>query len=304
TGELARVGDTYVRGLHRALRARQALAICALDLRDRLCPGLETEALVSPFAPTGIASAGAHSGMAHTAKRLFWAMNLGGLTVRVAATRTWKRVSEHAILTRAAAISFYATAALIPFLGLLIALSAHWLPWILGGSTNGPLPPVAFNLLDSLLPRDAVSLIAREIARLRGQAPTGLISAGLVVLLWLSSSVYMEVIDAMNVILNAREARPFWKRRLIAAAMTIGQAAILIAATITIVAWRQIMKFLGLGPLASTLATLVHGLMVFIMVLLSFALALHVAPDAEQDWVWITPGSLLGTVVVLGGSVL
>src|SRR5262249_59401617 len=39
-------------------RARQPLAICALDLRDRLCPGLETEALVSAFALSGIASAG------------------------------------------------------------------------------------------------------------------------------------------------------------------------------------------------------------------------------------------------------
>jgi membrane protein len=44
--------------------------------------------------------------------------------------------------------------------------------------------------------------------------------------------------------------------------------------------------------------------MVFAMVLLSLALALHVGPDAEQDWVWITPGGLLGTVIVLGVSLV
>ena len=64
------------------------------------------------------------------------------------------------------------------------------------------------------------------------------------------------------------------------------------------------LKLLGLSQPVSILATAVHGMSVFVMVLLSFALALHVGPDADQDWVWITPGSLLGTVVVLGVSLL
>ena len=57
-------------------------------------------------------------------------MHLGGLTFHEAAVRTWTRINEHAILTRAAAITFYAFAALVPFMALLIALTAHWLPWI------------------------------------------------------------------------------------------------------------------------------------------------------------------------------
>ena len=57
-------------------------------------------------------------------------MNLGGLTFHEAAVRTWTRINEDAILTRAAAISFYAFAALVPFMALLIALTAHWLPLI------------------------------------------------------------------------------------------------------------------------------------------------------------------------------
>ena len=57
-------------------------------------------------------------------KRLWSALHLGGLTPREAAVRTWQRIDEHAILTRAAAIAFYAIAALIPFMGLLVALTA------------------------------------------------------------------------------------------------------------------------------------------------------------------------------------
>ncbi len=38
------------------------------------------------------------------------------------------------------------------------------------------------------------------------------------------------------------------------------------------------------------------------MVLLSFAVTFYIAPDADQRWEWITPGSLLGTVGFLAGS--
>ena len=50
-------------------------------------------------------------------------MHLGGLTFREVCLRTWTKINEHEILTRAAAISFYALAALVPFLALVITLS-------------------------------------------------------------------------------------------------------------------------------------------------------------------------------------
>jgi membrane protein len=147
-------------------------------------------------------------------------------------------------------------------------------------------------------------LVARELMRLRAQPPSGLISFGLAAVLWLSSSVFVEIIDAMNFILGVRETRSFWKRRAIAIVMTLSQAAILIAAVVTIVAWPQIVDLLNLSQAAAILATTIHWITVFFTVLLSFALALYVAPDAEQQWEWITPGSLLGTVVLLAFCVV
>ena len=43
---------------------------------------------------------------------------------------------------------------------------------------------------------------------------------------------------------------------------------------------------------------------VFFTVLSSFALALYVAPDSKRRWEWITPGSLLGTLVLLAISLV
>ena len=49
--------------------------------------------------------------------RLREALSLGGLSVRELASRTWKKILENEIMTRAAAVSFYAMLALVPFLG-------------------------------------------------------------------------------------------------------------------------------------------------------------------------------------------
>ena len=40
------------------------------------------------------------------------------------------------------------------------------------------------------------------------------------------------------------------------------------------------------------------------MVLLSFALTFYVGPDAQHRWVWVTPGSLAGTVAFLAFCIL
>ena len=65
--------------------------------------------------------------MTSSRRRLLSAMHLGGLTFREVCLRTWTKINEHEILTRAATISFYALAALVPFLALVIALSAWFL---------------------------------------------------------------------------------------------------------------------------------------------------------------------------------
>jgi membrane protein len=243
--------------------------------------------------------------MAFLTKRLWSAMQLGGLTLTEAATRTWTRINEHEILTRAAAITFYAIAALVPFLALVITLTAYCLPWIartaVGGGTAS-LDPM--DTLRELIPGDAVAIVARELERLRQQPLTGLISFGLVATLWLASSLFLAIIDAMNRIMGVSDSRPYWKLRSLAMLMTISEAAILIAALATTVAWPQILGWLGLSWMAAVVATAGHGITVFIMILLSFAMALYFGSDADQRWEWITPGSLLGSLVLLCVSFL
>jgi membrane protein len=239
--------------------------------------------------------------MPFSVERFRSAVHLGGLSAREAVSRTWNGINDHAVLTRAAAISFYAIAAIVPFLGLLIVLTSRWLPLIENKSADGS----AFDRVEpigDLLPAETVAFLSRELDRLRERSPAGLISFSVAALLWFSSSVFVEIIDAMNAILGLRDSRSFWKRRFIAMAMTVGQASILIIATLTIVAWPQITGWLGLGSRAWYLAAFVHGVTVPLMIFLSFAVALQVGPDTHQRWEWIIPGSLLATLGLLAVS--
>ena len=56
-----------------------------------------------------------------------------------------------------------------------------------------------------MLPGDAASIVAKEIQRLQEGPPTGLVSFGLVATLWLSSSLFVAIMDAMNRILGVPE---------------------------------------------------------------------------------------------------
>jgi membrane protein len=231
-------------------------------------------------------------------------MHLGGLSVREVAMRTCQRINDHEIFTRAAAITFYAIAAMVPFLALLITLTAYLLPTPVRQAVSGTAQPAGpMDELVKVLPRDASSVVINEIEALQKRPPTGLLSFGLLAILWLSSSLFVAIMDAMNRIMGVRESRRWWKQRLVAVLMALSQGAILILSFATILAWRQILHFFGVGEVTAVLVTAVHGLLVLVVFLLSFALALYFAPDADQCWEWITPGSLVGSIVLLVVSV-
>jgi membrane protein len=238
--------------------------------------------------------------------RLREALTLGGLSPRELAMRTWAKINDHEIMTRAAAVSFYAMLALVPFLALVLTLTVQLLPDLTGltGRETGIGSLTADELRQEIrtaFPKEAYDVVADQVARIQAQErpPLGLLLAGLAMTVWLASSLFVAIIDTMNRIYGVIETRSFLKIRLMAILMTFLQALILVGSLLAIVLWPQIIGWLGMSKPAALLATAVQWAVVTVMVLLSFALSFYVGPDADQRWEWITPGSLLGTVVFL-----
>lgn len=232
-------------------------------------------------------------------RRFRSAMDLGGLTLREAFRRTWDKLNEHELMTRAAAITFYAVASLVPFLALVVLIAAQVLPWITRDKNLDPM-----EVLGGILPPEAAKLLVGELDNVRNRPSKGLISFGTVALLWLNSSLFVSVMDATNRIMGITETRPYWKQRLIALSISILEALLLILVLASTLLWPQILGFLKLEGVTAFLVTAAHTLSVFGLVLISFATTMYFAPDAEQRWEWITPGSLLGALLLVSMSFL
>ena len=237
--------------------------------------------------------------------RLKSAMLLGGLNPIQVLKRTWKQMNEHEVMTRAAGVAFYAMLALVPFLALMITLGAQALPASAlavdeSGSDSG-----FQSTLRRIFPPEAGEIITSQIKRIREAPPVGLLSIGLLVTMWTASSLFVAIIDAMNVMYGVKESRSFVRLRITAIVMTLIQAAILIGSLVAIVAGPEIIEFLRLdGSIGYAAAVSVQWVAVFLMILMSFALTNYIAPDVEQRWEWISPGSLYGTVLLIGFTLL
>ena len=176
--------------------------------------------------------------------RLRSALSLGGLSPRELAVRTWRASDEHEIQTRAAAVSFYAMLAMVPFIGVVLTLAVQLLPDLTGWASKADRDRQARRSNSSSRPwRRRSRRRPRRRSRSRSppsssDPPVGLISIGLAITIWLASSLFVAVIDAMNRIYGVKDRRGFLKLRLIAIFMTIVQAAILVGSLLAIVGWR------------------------------------------------------------------
>src|SRR5262245_59100378 len=108
-------------------------------------------------------------------------LSLGGLSLRQLVARTWRRVGENEIMTRAAAVSFYAMRALVPFLGVVLAIAIKLLPDVRGpsGATIGVANLTLGELrqtLQNVFPADGYRVLENQVSRLQQQPTAGLIS--------------------------------------------------------------------------------------------------------------------------------
>lgn len=232
-------------------------------------------------------------------------LNTNGVGPLTLARQTLNHVlCEHGLLTRASAIAFSSMMAFIPFLALVLSACVYLLPDLSGGPNASPgILNLSVEQLEAtlhqLVPDEAYLIVADQLARIQSQPPLPVVSISLLLAMWTSSGLFLEIIDALNRIYGIKESRSFIKLRFLAFFMTIVQALILLTSMCAIVAWPQIIGAFGLTYEQAWIATAVKWVVVFLMIMLSFGLTFHVGPDAMQSRKWVTPGALFGTTVFL-----
>ena len=116
-----------------------------------------------------------------------------------------------------------------------------------------------------------------------------------------------SVIKAVNRTQNRTETRPFWKVRLISILLVLLTGTTLAALLVLVIfggpLGQAIAAKADLGTEWDVLWALLRWPIAFAAVLVFFALVYYLAPNAEpRNWRWITPGTLLGSVMWLALS--
>jgi membrane protein len=213
-------------------------------------------------------------------------------------TRTYKEMNEDDALGLSAQLAYYFFLALFPAILCVIAIASYF-----------PLQNFTDEIVNSLsrfAPAEMVQLIREQMMRIAQGNDGGILSIGLLGALWSSSAAMVSIIDAMNRAYDIEESRPWWKVRLMAILLTIGLAVFIVTSFALVLVGPSIADWLaahfGFGPLFVWTWKILQWPFAFALVVTGIGLIYYYAPDAEQEWVWITPGSLVATVLWLVGS--
>ena len=216
------------------------------------------------------------------------------------ARRTWREVVDDDVMGLAAQLSYYFFLALFPAILFLLAVASFFPLANLTDDVGRSLGPF-------VSPR-VLELIKEQMRRLANNENGGLLTFGVVGALWSSSAALVSVVAALNRAYDINEGRPWWKVRLVAIGLTLSIAMIVLVALSLILVGPTLAEKLGQttswGAPFEWTWLLLQWPLVFVVVAVGIGLIYYFGPDAEQDWVWISPGAVAATVLWLLISLL
>ncbi|MCC7009645.1 MAG: YihY/virulence factor BrkB family protein [Acidobacteria bacterium] len=212
--------------------------------------------------------------------------------------RTVRETQADNGLGLAAQLAYYFFLALFPALLFLIALA--------GLFASADVINQIVAMMGGAAPPDVIAIVREQLLKLAESDQGGIMTFGALAALWSSSAAMVALIDALNRAYDVEDARPWWRQRLTAILLTIGVAAFIVLSFALVVAGPELASSVadrfGLGTAFEWTWTILQWPIVFALVAFAFGLIYYFAPDVDQDWVFLTPGSVLATALWLVGS--
>lgn len=211
-------------------------------------------------------------------------------------TRSWKEAGDDNLGLISAGVAFYGFLALVPLLGAIV---------LSYGIVAEPKTVIAnVGQLTSVMPADAAKLIGEQLLNVvktsDGKKGLGLLVA-LVIALFGARNGATAIMTALNVAYDEKEDRGFIKLNLYALGITVGAVVVAIVAMIAIAALGHLETlFPGLPKFVVAVGKLVTYVLLALAGAAGAATLYRYGPSrAEAKWTWLTPGSLIVTVLWL-----
>jgi membrane protein len=209
---------------------------------------------------------------------------------------TYEEVEEDHVMAFAGNLAYKAIFAIFPFFTFLLSL--------LGLFNAQDLVNKMIENLSGMLPQSATKFIEGQLLSITQSQAESAFTFGAIIsillALWGVSGAFRSVMEAMNVMYEVEEDRPFWKKYGISIFISLAVVLLMLTAFVIVVFGRSIggaiAETVGLGTIFQAVWSIVQWPIVACVVLFTFAVVYYFAPAAKQRWRWISPGSVLAFI--------
>jgi membrane protein len=219
----------------------------------------------------------------------------GYISFRVLLKRLYESYGDDAVSDNAATLAYYFLYSLFPFLVFLATLTAY-LP--IGSSVD-----ILLDRMRAVVPSQAMGLIDEHVHGLIGRTRPSLLTFGVLITVYSVSCGVDLLRKALNLAYDVKESRPFWRTQVMAIAMTLGGALLTIVAVALLIAGGKagfwVARALRVGPEYVFVWRWLRWPVTAGVIMLAGAINYYVLPDVRQKFKYITPGSVIATLMWL-----
>lgn len=202
------------------------------------------------------------------------------------------------ISDQAAQIAFYLVFSLFPLLFFLTTLAAY-LP--IGQAVNASMDRVR-----PFLPDQAQQLVQDKLWSLFHETRPKLLTVSFLGAIWSASRGAAAIGSALNHAYEVNESRPYWKVQARAVGVTAAGAILGLLAIAALIAGSSLggwaAAHLGVATVYHLAVQWLRWPVTALVIMLAAALAYYFLPDVEQRFKYITPGSVVATILWMAST--
>lgn len=214
--------------------------------------------------------------------------------------RAYKETGRDNISLVAGGLTYYMLLALFPALIVLVSLY--------GLFSNPADVHQQMQSLSATMPSGAQEVIGTElnqIAKSSGGALSFGVVIGFLIALYSASRGMSGMIMALNIAYNQKETRGFIRLLLLSLELTLLVILVGIVALVLVAGVPAVVAAAGFGAVTKWIVLILEWPLLLVILMGTLAVLYRYAPDRRQaQWLWISPGAVVATVLWLIGSIL
>lgn len=196
------------------------------------------------------------------------------------------------VLDSAAVLAYFSMLSIFPAAILILSL----LPYL-------PIPNLEATIISSLyrtMPAQAAELFTSTVSNVVSHRRGDLLSYSALGTVWAASSGLLAVMQRLHSTYDAKETRPYWKRRLLAIFLVFAVGLLVIGAFSLIILGdilhNRLSPLLGENSLIMGIFPILRWITILAMLLGALSFAYHFGPNVRRRYRFVTPGSLVAAV--------